>query len=242
MNTAFHAYLQSAPHERFEALAQSFAADVIHPDKPGMARLKMGNHPDYLRVSPDGKSIRISQIRQLLSALSVRPFEGGRRAVVIHAAETMTPQAQNCLLKTLEEPPLDTAFLLLCERPLMLLETIRSRCVNRSETGPTDQGSAMAETLLQSLGSAHSVLDVAARFPKDKTALFSHCTALLDGLDLLIRQAASTGDASLIALGRCVTHVNRAQSMLERNVSPALCAQWLCIRIKEEYYGNRCRR
>ncbi len=242
MNAAFHAYIQAASADLFEELALAFAADVINPDKPAMLRIQTGNHPDFLRIRPDGASIRISQVRDLISTLSVRPFEGGRRAVVIFLAEAMTAQAQNCLLKTLEDPPSGTAFLLLCERPLMLLSTICSRCMTLPAPKQVrDDTALLADDFLDKLRSTRNVLDVAETFPKDRTSFFSHCTKLLDGLDSLIHRAVVTLDASAMPLQRCVLYVNRTQSMLEHNVSAAMCAQWLCIQIKEEYYGNRCR-
>ena len=243
MSTVFHAYIQAAAKEQFEDLALSFALDLMQPDATAKLRLQTANHPDFLRIYPDNANIKIGQVRECLFTLSVCPYEGGQRVVVFIEAESMTAQAQNCLLKTLEDPPGDTTFLLLCERPLMLLPTIRSRCMMlAAPKSLRDDTTALVDELLEKLKTAQNVLDVAAKLPQDRGALIAHCTLLLDGLDRLIQRAALKDDASLISLSKCVMHVNKSQSMLERNVSTALCAQWLCIHIKEEFYDYRGRR
>jgi DNA polymerase-3 subunit delta' len=74
------------------------------------------------------KDIRIEQVRRLQERLSLRPLEAPHKLVLIIAAQQMTPQAQNALLKTLEEPPKDTVLVLVSSAQDKLLPTIRSRC------------------------------------------------------------------------------------------------------------------
>lgn len=83
--------------------------------------------PEFLEVHPDGASIKIAQIRELITELSIRP-EGKYKFALISPAERMTEQSQNALLKTLEEPPEYAVFFLITARPQALLPTIRSRC------------------------------------------------------------------------------------------------------------------
>lgn len=87
-------------------------------------------HPDALFPAPlpKEKTIKIDALREMIDALGRHSLEGGRRVVVIENAEKMTPQAQNCLLKTLEDGAADTYFLLTCDVESALLPTIRSRC------------------------------------------------------------------------------------------------------------------
>ena len=87
-------------------------------------------HPDALFPAPAAKekTIKIDALREMIDALSRHSLEGGRRTVLIENAERMTPQAQNCLLKTLEETADDTYFILTCDQESALLPTIRSRC------------------------------------------------------------------------------------------------------------------
>ena len=93
-------------------------------------RFTARTHPDALfpAPAPKEKTIRIDALREMIDALSRHSLEGGNRVVLIENAERMTPQAQNCLLKTLEEAADDTYFLLTCDQESALLPTIRSRC------------------------------------------------------------------------------------------------------------------
>jgi DNA polymerase-3 subunit delta' len=76
------------------------------------------------------KDIVVDQVRDVVDRrLALKRFEGRRRFVVIDPADAMNPQAQNALLKTLEEPPEDTTLVLVSASPDALLPTIRSRCL-----------------------------------------------------------------------------------------------------------------
>lgn len=91
-------------------------------------RVVRGVHVDVLPVAPDDKaSIKIDVIRDVLARTSYRPFEGRRRVVLIRDADTLEPSAQNALLKSLEEPPDATMFVLVTSVPGALLPTVRSR-------------------------------------------------------------------------------------------------------------------
>lgn len=93
-------------------------------------RFDAGTHSSVLRPDAEAndKSIRIDDMRRLLDQLSRHTLEGGNRVVLIENAERMTPQTQNCLLKTLEECPRGTYFLLTADSESALLTTVRSRC------------------------------------------------------------------------------------------------------------------
>ena len=93
-------------------------------------KVEHGNHADVMRFSPTGKTriINVETIESINETASFRPFEGGTRIVIIEDADRMNEPAQNHFLKTLEEPPSKTTFILLTEWPRHLLPTIRSRC------------------------------------------------------------------------------------------------------------------
>ena len=92
-------------------------------------RIARGVHPDVLLIEPgDNGSIKIDEVREIVERVAYRPFEGRRRVVIINEADTLVPAAQNALLKTLEEPPSASVFMLLTSKPDALLATVRSRC------------------------------------------------------------------------------------------------------------------
>jgi DNA polymerase-3 subunit delta' len=84
-------------------------------------------HPDLILIKPEGKEIKISQIRELQRLLSFRPHSSLYKAAILEKGEKMNPEAQSCLLKTLEEPSAHTLLFLITEYPERLFPTILSR-------------------------------------------------------------------------------------------------------------------
>ncbi len=94
------------------------------------AQSQKNQHPNllYLKAQDGSRSIKIEQMRNLLSSLSLNPLESGRRVIVIINIETMTVQAQNALLKSLEEPHKSDYYILTSSNERLVLPTIVSRC------------------------------------------------------------------------------------------------------------------
>ena len=91
-------------------------------------QLMSGNFPDFIIVRPEGDSIKIRQIREIQESMRFAPLAGGYRVVILDQADTMTEEAANAFLKTLEEPPKANLFILNAIEPDNLLPTIVSRC------------------------------------------------------------------------------------------------------------------
>ena len=92
-------------------------------------RIERATHPDVIVIEPgDSGSIKIEAVRDVIDRASYRPFEGRRRVVIIDEADALVVPAQNALLKTLEEMPAASIFLLVSSIPDALLPTVRSRC------------------------------------------------------------------------------------------------------------------
>jgi DNA polymerase-3 subunit delta' len=87
-------------------------------------------HVDVPTLTPDDRaSIKVDVVRDMLDRAAYRPFEGRRRIVIIRDADTLEVAAQNALLKSLEEPPPATGFILTTALPGVLLPTVLSRCL-----------------------------------------------------------------------------------------------------------------
>lgn len=85
---------------------------------------------DYYELGPDGKSIKVSQIRELQNVINIKPTFSKKSVYIIDDADLMTIEAQNSLLKTLEEPPEYAVIILIVHNERSILSTVKSRCVN----------------------------------------------------------------------------------------------------------------
>lgn len=178
-----------------------------------------GQHPDILiltygprtkedeRKRDDGKpyelarSIRIGQIRDIQRRLTTRPTLGDCRAVLIDPADDLEGPAANALLKSLEEPPAGTFFLLVSHSPAKLLPTIRSRC--RTLRFPTVSDEALTRFLSERAGDAGAderVAAIAAASGSPGAAL-AFVEMGLAKLAKTMRHIRDSGDSSFKARG-----------------------------------------
>lgn len=139
-NSLPHAYIIAGPKGSGKhSIATQFAAAVAceskhDPNAPipcsrclSCRKILDGKSPDLITVKKDGLSVKISQIRELQTDVRIVPNDLDDKFYIIEDAQTMTPEAQNAFLLTLEEPPSFVHFFLLCESSEPLLETVRSR-------------------------------------------------------------------------------------------------------------------
>ena len=127
------------PCEQCSACRRSQPAEtpvdlVAGPGAKGPRFRQIGDHADLYWVERAHKNsqVRIDQIRELQTVLSLRSHGGGRRAAVISDAQWLHPSAESALLRLLEEPPHDTSILLVAPVATKLMATIRSRCLSVS--------------------------------------------------------------------------------------------------------------
>jgi DNA polymerase III subunit delta' len=159
-----HAYLFAGPEGADKegcarAFVQALACERVSPDAcgacDGCRRVAAGSHPDVTWILSEverlerkligrsdlegapSREIKIGQIRELQSRLSLTPLVMRRKAAVIVDADRMTAPAQNALLKVLEEPPAGSTLILISSAPDVLLPTVRSRCTRISFAPPT---------------------------------------------------------------------------------------------------------
>ncbi|MFC1862985.1 DNA polymerase III subunit delta' [Thermodesulfobacteriota bacterium] len=180
-----HAYLFSGiagVGKTSTALAFTQALNCLNPvEGDGCGRCQTcrqivnGNFPDINILRPDGRNIKIEQIRELNRELSFKPMSGRYRVSILHEADKMTEEASNSFLKTLEEPPPGNIIILKVTEPLDLLPTIVSRCQKvpfrplpeyvvgkwlRSEMGISDEDSLLLSKISEgSLGRAIEIYE-----------------------------------------------------------------------------------
>ena len=148
------------------------------------------NNPDFLCIEPDGNSIKIEQIRNLQKEIQEKPIISNKKVYIIDDADLMTKEAQNCLLKTLEEPPKFAVIILIGSNENAFLPTIKSRCMILHFNRLSD---SEIETYLKEqyhkLNVSQSMLDIAggsigrAINLKDKQEQYSKVEEIINNLD-----------------------------------------------------------
>ena len=102
-------------------------------------KFNSGNNPDFLEIFPDGNSIKIAQMREMQEKVYQKPIVSDKKVFIIDQVEKMTEEAQNSLLKTLEEPPEYMVIILITSNENKLLNTVKSRCIRINFTGLSKQ-------------------------------------------------------------------------------------------------------
>lgn len=226
------------------AFARAAAAELVA--EPGIPQPEPAHHPDILvldhlpanddeeKKRADGKpfqtkrNITVDQVRGLQRRLNTRPTLGSRRAVIIDPADDMEKSAVNALLKSLEEPPPGTFFLLVAHRPGRLLPTIRSRCrVLRFQPLPGDAMDAILRRAAPQADGASRAAAIAAAEGSPGAALefLDHDLAALHALMLrLLRD----GDPALALRGELAAEIgarpDRARQLAVLDLARAVLA------------------
>ena len=106
-------------------IAKEFAKRILNLNE----EFNIENSVDLEIVEPEGLSIKIDQIRQMQKKIIEAPIKSGKKVYIVDNADLMTTEAQNCLLKTLEEPPEFVVIILIGCNESDFLSTIKSRCM-----------------------------------------------------------------------------------------------------------------
>ena len=198
-----HAYIiEGDTQTDKEAFARDFLKAVTCKAHPGIGcdecancrKIAHNNSEDLYVVKADGLSVKDKEIEMLIDNLSVKPA-GECNMVIIADADTMTPSAQNRLLKTLEEPPGNAIILLLSDNKENLLQTIRSRCVAYRIGGfKTDEEKyETANTLVDMLIDGEKFFYL-KNFLNSNVKSRDEAFKLLDGMEIIYRNFAIGGD------------------------------------------------
>lgn len=154
-------------------------------------RIENFNHPDVSVVvkDPAATALKIEQIRELEENIYLKPFEGKMKVFIIEEAADMTEEAQNALLKTLEEPPADSILVLLTSNEQNLLETIRSRCLRlRFNRLTTEQ---IRQIILKQYDLEENQALVLARISEGSLEKANHAEEYLNNRERLIEKILS---------------------------------------------------
>lgn len=178
---------------------------AMDPDTPAALKIAHGTHPNLLHLHRpwDEKTkrfkteITVDSVRRIIPFLGTTAAEGRWRIVLVDSADDLNRNSANALLKSLEEPPRDTVFILVCNRPGLLPPTIRSRCrvMGLDPLGPQDMDSALAAADASCLKGPDRdlILSLAQGSPRRAIELTRQ-----DGVEVhrKIAEALSTGNAA----------------------------------------------
>ncbi len=137
-DSVFHAYIVEGQNDAEKLLmAKNFVKAILCEEASGQPcedciscrKMNHDNHEDVIYIAKEGSSIKDEVVADMQSRLRKKPFAGERNIAIIENADTMTPKAQNRLLKTLEEPLGKNIIILLTENAGNLTQTINSRCI-----------------------------------------------------------------------------------------------------------------
>ncbi len=185
---------------------QLTAPGKLHPDIHILTHLPKDDKEE--RKRDEGKpyelkrNISVGQIRAMQSRLTTRPTMGAHRAIIIDPADDMEKGASNALLKSLEEPPKGTFFLLVAHRPARLLPTIRSRC--RTLRFPILSDHELGQLLRQEAAEVDEATRAAAIIAASGSpgAALDFVSQDLGQLNAIMQRIARDGDADFSLRGQ----------------------------------------
>jgi DNA polymerase III delta prime subunit len=223
--------------------------------KRGPTYRHMGDHPDlfWIERGRDDTRITIGQVRDLQIALRRGANEGGRRAAIIDGAEWLNPNAQNGLLRLLEEPPPSTTLILVASHASAVIATIRSRSVRirfpvdsgpdiRDAEAPESVGQ-IVETLDGLRGrSIGDILDFAEQYRGARAVAAEGVTELIDvsaqWLSSSIKQRVALGESPAtreLDAHRSLQQLRR--DLIQRNANPQMVAERLLLGLRDVVAG-----
>ena len=194
------------------------------------------NHPDYYEINKeDTESIKIDEIREMQEKIYEKPITSSKKVYVINNAEKMTVEAQNCLLKTLEEPPEFVSIILVSNNDNNLLTTIKSRCTKVAFTEEnqkelTEEAKERYDALEKVFGHVEEYLSIDLLnkldvLYKDKDNIFEN----LDFINMILIKKARHNEKYL----DYIDYVEETKSKLKLNSNYDMCIDNLILKIWE---------
>jgi len=178
-----------------------------------------GQHPDVIVVEPDrelaSRTIAIEVVREVIRQSQYHRFGARRRFVIVDPAEAMLEPAANALLKTLEEPPADTHFVLVTHNATALLPTIRSRC-QRIRFGPLPEATVRAWLEERGVERAEIVARLARGCPGRALALVEGGLEEREEIERAVLEAVAGPLEGVYALSQKITQGSGRQEWAAR--------------------------
>ncbi len=159
-----------------KTMAEAFLLELFCADKdenggpclrcPECRKILSGNHPDVIYITHEKPAvISVDEVReQLIDTVDIKPYEGGYKVYVMPEADRMTVQAQNAILKTLEEPPEYVVILLLVNDEHKLIDTVKSRVIRENLRPLTDN--LISDYIRENLHKSSDMTDICVAFSK----------------------------------------------------------------------------
>ena len=244
-----HAYLIEGPaHLDKPAFARSFAKGILCPEGRGdncgrcpvCDKIDHENHEDliYVRRLKTKQTVGIDLVREMQTQISIKP-NGPRYIVIIEESDLMTEDAQNSLLKTLEEPPGGAILILLTENSERLLPTIRSRCVKYRLEGSQEtrdeevsrQANEILEQLLEGVP-FYRIKKTLGDIGRDRSAAI----LLNDCMEERCRELILSRDGYGVPypaaeITKCVDALEAARGQLAQGLTPAYVLKRLLLSV-----------
>ncbi len=240
---------QQAPCGACGPCGRSDPGDPIPLDgsgKKGPLLRHVGDHADLLWIErgADDTRVRIDQVRALQRTLRLQSTDGARRVAVVADAEWLNQEAQNALLRTLEEPPPQTSLLLVTATAEGLLATVRSRCqrvvLRRGRTLLGDEASDETREQLARLerlagASIPDVLDWAEEYRGARAPAAAGVTELLATASAWLHERATSApdDDPEPALRAFRTLQDCRKVLVQRNANPQMVAERALLAVRE---------
>lgn len=194
------------------------------------------NHSDYFEINKDStESIKIDEIRNMQEKIIERPITSSKKVYIINNAENMTVEAQNCLLKTLEEPPEFITIILVANNENTILPTIKSRCTKVAFTEEnakelSEEDKQRYETLEKIFGNIekYKSIDLLNKIDvlyKDKDNIFEN----LDFINIILIKKAKEN----IKYVNYIDYVEETKNKLKSNSNYDMCIDNLILKIWE---------
>ena len=235
-----HAFLFiGGSRESRSEIGRWLAGEIICRTELDRQKFEHGNHEDLIVVSKpeDRETMVVSVIGELTEKLRFKPF-GSCYAVIIEDAHLMRQEAQNKLLKTLEEPASEAVIILLSERKDAILPTVQSRCntyiLEDAECDAGDAAKATAELFLQQVRKGapyYRKKAVLADIIADKDNGREKALEFLDIFEEKLEKELLGGASDIEVLSRALKQAETGRKYLKQVHSVAYTLKQMCLRV-----------